>query len=129
MKRIIEFRGKRLDNHEWVYGHYTQGTENNHYITNPDGAVWEVYPETICQYSGIVDVNSNEVYEDDIVKTQYGKLTVKHGGYWRVIQGQAIDGNGFGWFATDETEQNVIQLGPLTVDTSIKVIDNLHQIP
>ena len=77
--RTIKFRGKRVDNGEWVYGDLY--TFQKVRIRGNDGHYWEfeVIPETVGQFTGkiIYDEYCNddgevirtqqEVYEHDIV--------------------------------------------------------------
>ena len=72
----ILFRGKRIDNGEWVYGAYMAHDRDGHTIFNQnpwDGTLqgFEVIPETVGQYTGIDDRNGNRIFDGDVVTVDH----------------------------------------------------------
>ena len=72
MNREIKFKAKRIDSGEWIEGDLVHSTN---YIgigqisrVFPDTrVVHRVDPNTVCQFTGGIDMNGKELYENDII--------------------------------------------------------------
>lgn len=88
--REVLFKAKRTDNGKWVEGSLIRGVfvrcadnQDIPYILNIDDiecdydnfgdltdgfGYYEVNPDTICQFTGLVDRNGDKIWENDIVR-------------------------------------------------------------
>ena len=121
--REIKFRGKRLDNGEWIYGsllvsHFKDDKKERYFITQFSGNYTfehEVNPATVGQYTGLKDKNGKEICEGDILLDESGTY--------------AVVGYSMGAFYVDFGEGFDLQYFTECIHEICEVVGNIHDDP
>lgn len=89
MENRYLFRGKRIDNGEWVIGavlfHDDATTIFNQHPADGSLQGFEVNIKTICQCTGLKDKNGKLIWENDVIRCNYETSIVKwEKSEWRI---------------------------------------------
>ena len=136
------FHGKRLDNGEWVEGHFftqvyaPETIEEDWYcFIKPIGSEtlesYRVDPDTVGECSGVPDKNGKRIFEGDIVKTHYAnaknsefvEVVVFHNG--RFCAEGNLGGTGRSWANLWDGIRHLPQDKCVYMD-GVEVIGNIH---
>ena len=137
--REIKFRGKRLDNGEWIYGsllvsHFKDDKKERYFITQFSGNYTfehEVDPNTVGQFTGLRDKNGREIWEGDIFKED-GSGIVRS--VFRVPGGLAFEDNpvsfGYDHRAPVYPYSSIAEMQSVSwLSQCCEVIGNIHDNP
>lgn len=141
MEREILYRGKRMDNGEWVYGWYCEHSFGRWPLKSciipsekaVNGCIEhvEIDPATLGQYTGLTDKNGAKIFEGDIVRYIYEPGE----GFWNANQLSVImwDHTGFKMDGIIGTNKFALLQGWLVsvpCDKSyFEVVGNIHDNP
>lgn len=127
--REIKFRGQTgtTEGKKWVYGHYYRVKSffddiEGHYINTIRSdhlKDYNVYKETVGQYTGLHDKNEKEIYEGDIVKILGGEYEKGFYEWDEKVQIKDLIYDGFNLMMT------ISQIG----NQAIEVIGNIYENP
>ena len=112
--RSIIFRGKRIDNGEWVEGFYLYTNENTQpVIIDIECCSNVIIPETIGQYTGLVDKNGVKIFEGDIIWLNRR--------YYKVIYDTLF----YAGFCARDLDGDIVSLSRICVEYD--VVGNIYQ--
>lgn len=132
------YRGKSKKTGKWYYGSYlklnSSAARLEHFIvSNYSGIMIEVSPDTIGEFTGLLDKNNNKVFEGDLLQFGDRILVV----YW--------DDERFQWMAKEAAEHpfreypkedwNYIELGWIAAEVACvgmmttPIIGNIYDNP
>jgi uncharacterized phage protein (TIGR01671 family) len=127
--REILFRGKRLDNGEWVYGLLCRvGDTYANIVEKSTEVMCAVLTNTIGQSTGLTDKNGRKIFEGDIIHLEYSQVFfggVYFGEYTAEVSYKE------GCFITDGTNNGDEIETPLSGfdNDEVEIIGNIHDNP
>lgn len=121
--RENKYRGRRLDNGEWVIGHLVKMWGEWH-ILNSDNVntAYPVEPATIGQYTGLKDKNGKEIYEGDVMRfiTEFGETMTSEVAFM----------NGFFYIqGEEEDDDDIYGITYAVKSMNAEIIGNIHDTP
>ena len=128
--REILFRGKRVENGEWIEGYFAQSGDRTFIIIDNDFAVGyvkmkKVIPDTVGEYTGLTDKNGKKIFEGDIIRTSvyYGnEIGVIRRGEYDVYSRYVFGG----YYCVDKTSALIEWTSS---SWRCEVIGNIHDNP
>nr|DAU12512.1 MAG TPA: YopX protein [Caudoviricetes sp.] len=118
--REILFRGKRVDNGEWVFGDLEHNGKNVPKWVNGN----EIVPETVGQFTGLTDKNGKKIFEGDIVK---GDLGLGYGDNENHIAYIEYQEDGMSFCLVEILEEDFGKCAEISDD--LEVIGNIYDNP
>ena len=140
--REILFRGKRVDNGEWVYGDFIENQGSCYIYTASDTTTIpipsneqiisvicnKIIPETVGQYTGLTDKNGKKIFEGDIIKYK-NTDGIKFNGVALTVIGKVVYNEKNASFAISGKDKIGAKYYDYFPIKNIEIIGNIHDNP
>ncbi len=133
-EREILFRGKRVDNGEWIEGYFLPGNERQSlhpciFVYLPETQSFECFDidiDTLGEYTGLTDKNGTRLFEGDIVKiTGFHTTAIA-----AVKYGSTKESTSWGWYFDDNDGHAYFLMSKaFCEDYNGIIIGNIHDTP
>lgn len=131
--REILFRGKRVDNDEWIEGYYLKNGNTDCFVEYSDVVtpvpIIPVVSETVGQYTNMLDKNGKKIFEGDILEVDVFKNLNRYKAVWTVEYKERFSqGNGY-YFYGKNRRFNTRATQSTIINTHATVIGNIYDNP
>lgn len=139
--REILFRGKRVENGEWVEGNYGERFDGEGIVsciskptkeTISGTLCYDVDPSTVGQYTGLTDRNGDRIWKGDIVEFEDGATYSKIGNVIFYEGAFCIEYLFYGYkryHRIGQVDEEHDMGATFTISYKYKVIGNIHDNP
>lgn len=127
--REILFRGKQRDNGEWFYGDLVH---LNHCVSiRSKDCARSVVPETVGQYTGLLDKKGKKIFEGDIVHAVYqvGYVGCKNVDYGIGVVKYCASYYGGASYEIDIIGDSGSRVFTASLENGVEVIGNIYDNP